>query len=166
LTLNEGRRYIQANKIHFNGSLIGRDILEDVMFDGRLGEESYGAKLKCAGYDLVIDINSNILHPSCIENDKVRMINIPIIGPIVVWQLRPWKAHMAIRESIIKRRILHHPLRLFAFDLLLVIAVYLFRLIFEKKRLKKLRFYICDFTEGIKVAININKPIIRSDSRW
>ncbi|MGB9880169.1 MAG: glycosyltransferase [Anaerolineae bacterium] len=154
---NGGQRYVRANKVHFNGSLLGRGILERCKFTGVFGEEAYGALLQQAGYDLVIDTNANILHPSFVEKDGVRVVTLPLIGPVVVWQLRPRKAYIATKESVLKRRILHHPLRFLSLDLLVVVGAYLVRIIFEKDRLKKLPFYVRGLLDGLWAALRFRR---------
>ncbi len=159
LSANRGQRYLRVNKVHFNGSLIGREMLETCIFTGVLGEESYGALLQRAGYDLIIDTNANILHPSFVERDRVKAIILPLIGPIITWQMRPWKARMAIRESILKRRILHSSLRFLILDIPLVIGIYLVRIAFERERLKKIPSYIQGLLDGLWTSFWLKKKV-------
>lgn len=157
LTTNGGQRYLSANKVHFNGSLLGRRMLERCNFTGVFGEESYGALLQQAGYDLVIDTNANILHPSFVDKDGIRVIKLPLIGPVVVWRMSPRKAYLAAKESVLKRRILHHPLRFLSLDLFVIVGALFLRIAFEKDRLRKLPFYLRGLFNGFWAALWFRK---------
>jgi GT2 family glycosyltransferase len=152
-TKNEFQQYlgriVHTNKVHFNGSLLSRQILESVgLPDKRFfsGEETaYGDRVLEKGFDIVIDAQANILHPLL----PIRLIKLPLIGYISTWDLPEWKARHYPSNALIRRRIKHSLVRFLIIDIPLVFLVYIVRLIFERNRRKKAKWYFCGLLNGI-----------------
>lgn len=161
ITANGGKRYIQTFKVHFNGCLINADCFRRIGFNGMFGEETFGALLYKGGYSIIIDTSSCILHPS-VKRYNIKILKLPFGKPIMIWQLPPWKAYQAARESVAKRAVLEPCFLFYVFTLPIIVGVYLIRIFFETDRMTKLPYYFRGLLDGIKVAHFLNHRKLRS----
>lgn len=150
-------RIVPTNKVHFNGSLISRVILETVgLPDARFfsGEETgYGERIAENGFDIVIDAEANLLHPPM----PFRMVRLPLIGYFTAWDLPEWKAEHYPSNALLRRRRRHGLCRFLLIDVPLVWIVYLIRLAFERHRKKKARLYLSSLWRGTWQGIGFSR---------
>lgn len=147
-------RFVYTNKVHFNGSVLSRHVIETVgLPDPRFfsGEETaYGDRIRANGYDIVIDADANILHPPM----PFRMIRIPFIGYFAAWDLPDWKAQHYPFNALIRRRMRHGLGMFLMVDVPLVSLVYMTRLLFERHRARKAKMYLSGLWNGIRQGVS------------
>ncbi|MBE3576269.1 MAG: glycosyltransferase [Limnochordales bacterium] len=142
-------RLVPTNKVHFNGSLLSRSIIEAVgLPDARFwsGEETwYGERVRERGFDIVIDAEANVLHPPM----PCRLVRIPLMGYVTAWDLPDWKARHYPRNALIRRRQKHGLSRFLLVDVPLVCFAYGLRLALERNRIRKAPLYVRGLLEGV-----------------
>jgi len=150
-------RIVSTNKVHFNGSLLHRDIIQAVgLPDARFfsgDETAYGERILERGFGIVIDAEANLLHPLM----PVRMMRIPVIGYFPAWDLPEWKAQHYPTNALLRRRRKHGICRFLLVDVPLVSLVYLVRLAFEKHPEKKARHYLLGLLNGICQGVRVKR---------